>query len=490
MSSNSQLRQLFDEACRTDFATFFARCMLELEPGNPYSENWHIHVMADRLMRLGDGEFRRLAINVPPRSMKTIMTSIAFAAWTLAHDPDARIIAVTYSAEVAKEHALLFNRIVTSDWFVRAFPHLQAPKHNRLMDWHTDIGGYRFATSVGGSILSRSADLIIIDDPNKGQEIYSKAARDKVKFAYDNVISTRLVHPGQSKIVLIMQRLHADDLTGHVLDQEDWHHLVIPAVAEKRERWVTAAAGEFVRRKGELLQPSRMGLSELETRKRISGQTNFLAQYQQQPIPEDGIVVRRQWLRYYEEAPEEFDYKLASWDTASSLAEDADWTVGTVWGLAGSDIYLLDVIRNKFEVPDLRKTIEDVHRINRLDATIIEDADFGRAIAQDLRRTSSHCMPILCRPHIEKLARMQGRSSMFETGKVLLPNQAPWLSTYLEELLGFPNHRNDDQVDSTSQALEWFQMRCSGLLYPERQMPDTPRLPRAVRPQGRVRSRR
>ncbi len=328
---------------------------------------------------------------------------------------------------------------------------------------------------------------ILIDDPNKGQEIYSKVARDKVKFAYDNVISTRLVHPAESKIVLIMQRLHADDLTGHVVQQQKWQQLIIPAVATKRERWITETAGEFTRRKGALLQPSRMGKAELEIRKRISGETNFQAQYQQQPSPEDGIVIRRQWLRYYDEAPACFDAKIASWDTASSLSEDADWTVGTVWGIAHNSIYLLDVIRDRFEGPDLRQCIEDVHRASRLDTTIIEDADFGRAIAQDLLRSSSYCRPQLYRPQIEKLARMEARASMFENGKVLLPRDAAWLPDYRHELLGFPNGRYDDQVDSTSQALDWIQLRYSTLLYPEEHLARPQRLQRLPRPQGRQR---
>ena len=168
------------------------------------------------------------------------------------------------------------------------------------------------------------------------------------------------------------------------------------------------------------------------------------------------------------------------------MEEDADWTVGTVWGLADGDIYLLDVIRDKFEVPDLRANIEDVHRFNRLDTTIIEDADFGRAIAQDLIRSSSHCRPQLHKPYIDKLARMQGRSSMFETGKVLLPSTAPWLQNYKTELLGFPNQRHDDQVDSTSQALDWFQQRCGALLYPERDMQPARRPRGSPRPRGRA----
>jgi len=194
------------------------------------------------------------------------------------------------------------------------------------------------------------------------------------------------------------------------------------------------------------------------------GPTAFSAQYQQQPVPDDGVVVRRGWLRYCDAPPEEFDVKLVSWDTASTLDENADWSVGTVWGLADGEIHLLEVIRDRLEAPDLRHRIEEVHDRTGADITLIEDADLGRGIAQDLRRTSRVCRPLLVRPHIEKIARMQARSVMFETGKVILPREAPWLATYLDELLGFPNRRHDDQVDSTSQALDWFQQRRLSML--------------------------
>jgi predicted phage terminase large subunit-like protein len=222
-----------------------------------------------------------------------------------------------------------------------------------------------------------------------------------------------------------------------------------------------------------------MGHVELDKARRRMGATAFSAQYQQQPVPDDGVVIRRGWLRYYEASPEQFDTVLVSWDTASTLSEDADWSVGTVWGLADGEVHLLDVVRGRWEAPDLQNKIEEVHRRTGADITLIEDADLGRGIAQGLLRTSRHCRPRLIRPYMEKVARMQARAVMFETGKVLLPRDTPWLQVYLDELLGFPNRRHDDQVDSTSQALDWFQQRFAGEMTPDR--------PSGKRPSGRRR---
>lgn len=470
---------IWDMMCRTDFVVFVGRVMAVLEPGTRYEENWHIEHLAYRLENVRCGDTRRLMINMPPRSMKTITVSIAFAAWVLGHDPTRRIMCVTYSDDVARAQAQLFQRIVTEPWYRRIFPEFRPAVPNSLMEWRTSKGGYRLASSIGGSVLGRGADLIILDDPNKGQEIYSAILRGRVRNAWDHTISTRLNHPKESAVICVMQRLHADDLAGHLLNQEEWDRIMIPAIATEMEQWELGGGAIKQRTVGEVIQASRMGLNELDVQHIRMGATAFSAQYQQQPVPDDGIVIRRSWLKYYETPPDEFSVKLVSWDTASTLSEDADWSVGTVWGIADGAIYLLDVVRDRLEAPDLRHRIEAVHRESGADVTIVEDADLGRGIVQDLRRSSSICKPLAVKPRIEKVARMQARAVMFETGKIFLPRVAPWLATYLDELLGFPNRRHDDQVDSTSQALDYIQQRQMRFL----QQPHRPR----SRPTGRNR---
>jgi hypothetical protein len=335
----------FDAMLRSDLPSFVARVIGELEPANIYEENWHILHLARRLERVRLGECRRLMINQPPRSVKTLMTSVAFTAWVLGHDPTRKIMCVTYSKDVARDQANLFEKVVRSRWYQRIFPECQPAVPNRLLDWHTSEGGYRLATSIEGSVLGRGADIIILDDPNKGQEIHSKVARDKVKAAYDNVISTRLNHPKQSAIICVMQRLHQDDLSGHIREQEEWEEVVISAIAPEDEQWDLGGGQIYHRQARELLQSSRAGHLELALQKRKMGPTMFEAQYQQRPIPPDGVVIKRQWLRYYNVELEDYEFRLVSWDTASTLSEDADWSVGTVWGLAQGQIHLLHVER-------------------------------------------------------------------------------------------------------------------------------------------------
>lgn len=374
---------------RLDYLSFLAKCIDTIDPGAGYRENWHILVLAQKLERVRAGDIRRLMINLPPRSLKTHIVSVAFSAWVLGHNPLMKVICVTYSNDVSKTQAKLFRQIVEADWYKQAFPECRAQRPTSLMDWYTTKGGNRLATSMQGSILSRGADLIIIDDPNKGQEIYSKVARDKVKDTYSKTIYTRQNKPKESAIICVMQRLHPDDLAGHMLEEEPWDMVVMPAIATTREVWDLGNGRTITREPGELLQPFHTGPEELEFKRRNMGLMAFEAQYQQHPVPSEGAVVKRRWLKFFNAPPEVFEFILVSWDCASTLSEDADWSVGSVWGVANGEFYLLDVERSRLEAPDLRRRIEAVHTLHNADVTIIEEEALGRAIVQDLRRTSS-----------------------------------------------------------------------------------------------------
>lgn len=457
-----------DTMIREDLMTFLAFVMAELEPGTDYNQNWHLELMAHSLEAVRRGESLRQMINLPPRSLKTLLVSVAFPAFVLGHDPSRQIMCVTYSQEVAKAQAAQFERIMRSALFRRAFPWCRSLVHNRKLEWRTSDGGYRLATSIDGSVLGRGADIIILDDPNKGQEIFSRVARQRVINAWDNVISTRLNHPKESAIICVMQRLHEEDLAGHLLEQEEYRQITIPAIAIEEEEWDLGNGRLHRRPAGEPIQPLRMDHPELERQKRIMGGLAFSAQYQQQPVPDDGTVIRRAWLRYYDEEPDEFETTIVSWDTASTLTETSDWSVGTVWGCAEGHFYLRDVIRVRRESPELIHLVEDTHRQYACDLTLIEASELGRAISQALHTSSRFCTPQLIPARLAKTERMQARAVLFETGKVLLPREAPWLATYQQELLGFPGARHDDQVDSTSQALGWFQRRVRGEMAAER----------------------
>lgn len=467
-------------ALRQDLPSFIAKCFATLESGRPYHDNWHIHHIGHQLQRVADGELKRLAITIPPRHLKSICVTVAYTAWAMGRNPALKIMTISYAEELARQHATAFRTIVESAWYRDLFPAFQVASA-RTTEVRTTQHGFRFAGSVGGAILGRGADLIIIDDPIKAQAALSAVERRKVKDFYDNTLYTRLNDKGRGSIVIVMQRLHEDDLVGHVTGKEAWEISAIPAIAADDQDYRTGPAPHEVyrRRAGEVIDPQREDRAVLDQVRRTLGSMNFAAQYQQDPVPQDGNAIRREWLRYYEVVPQ-LDLVMASWDTASTLGETSDYSVGTVWGLKGSDIYLLDVIRGRFEVPDLRRRIEATADAHGAHATLIEETDIGRAILQEMR-LHSHVRPILWRVRFDKEARLLGQAPKFEAGQVLLPREAPWLAEYVGELLAFPNGTHDDQVDSTSQALGWLSRRIAAGIPPVR--------PNPTRPAGAVRRR-
>jgi predicted phage terminase large subunit-like protein len=440
---------------RSDLTSFIEQCFSTLEPGTPYLDNWHVHAIAYQLMRVWRGECKRLIINVPPRSAKSICVTIAFTAWVMGHDPRKRIMAISYANELTRKHAADFLTIVESAWFKSLFPEFEVTS-SRDRELVTSERGSRFAGSIGGSVLGRGADLIVIDDPIKGlAAALSQAERRRVTEFYDSTLYSRLNDRVNGAIVIVMQRLHQDDLVGHVLDKEDWEVLSIPAIAPEDCTYRIGSKPNAVYRRqaGEVLHPQREPQAWLEAAKRNLGTLNFSAQYQQNPMPAEGNAIKRDWIRSYDRRPNEFELKIVSWDTASTLEESSDWSVGTVWGAVGQQYYLLDVVRGRFESPELRRRIIDLSVQYQADATLIEDTELGRALSQDLRRTGE-LFPMLQRARFDKLARLLSQAARFEAGQVFLPREAPWLSSYLSELLAFPTGRHDDQVDATSQALK------------------------------------
>lgn len=448
---------------RQDLTCFVERVFRTLEPGKDYHHNWHIDHIAWQLMRIARGEIKRLIINVPPRSMKSIMVSVAFTAWTLGRNPAKRIIAVSYADEFAHKLAIDTWTVLQSDWYRALFPAMQ-PRSTvqRRHEFVTSRHGFRFASGIGGAVLGRGADLIVIDDPIKALDALSEAERRHVWEFYCGTLCTRLDDKQNGAIVIIMQRLHMEDLVGRLLDleREAWEVVSIPAIAtdDKSFRLSDAPGDVYFRPAREVLHEEREPMHVLEEIRRAQGSLNFSAQYQQSPVPPGGNVIRRDWLHYYTTPPARFDRVIVSWDTASTLSETSDWSVGTVWGAVGLDFYLLDVFRERLESPDLRRAIIALHTRYQAAATLIEETEQGRALAQDLYRTG-HLRAITLRPERDKLARLLAQAARFEAGQVHVPENAPWLATYLNELLGFPNVRHDDQVDSTSQALNWLTAR-------------------------------
>ena len=449
----------FDVLLRNDLTTFIARTFAHLDPQTTYAHNWHIDLLADRLTQVYDGKLRRLIITVPPRSLKSICASVGFPAWVLGRDPSKRIICASYGQELSNKLARDTAAIMSSDWYQRAFATRLAAQRSAAADFETTQRGGRMATSVGGVLTGRGGDIIIIDDPVKPDEALSEAQRQAANDWFDNTLYTRLNDKRTGAIVIIMQRLHLDDLVGHVLEKEAWEVVNLPAIAQDDETWNYATVWEtrqHRRKEGELLHPQREPKEVLDGLRGALGEYSFSAQYLQAPVPLGGGIIKADWLCYYtpEEKPEKFDTIVQSWDTANKESELADYSVCTTWGVKGQKVYLLHVLRKRMAYPDLQRAVIEQAETWNARAVLIEDKASGIQLVQELRQTHSRVKGIKCEG--DKLMRMLAQTPEIENGNVLLPKQAPWLPDYVQELTTFPKGKYDDQVDSTAQAIKWI----------------------------------
>src|SRR6201987_129402 len=345
-------------------------------------------------------------------------------------------------------------------WYRQIFPTRLAPHRQAVQEFITTRRAYRLATSTGGVLTGRGADIILIDDPLKPEEALSDAQRKAANEWYDHTLYSRLNDKRHGAILIIMQRLHEDDLIGHVLAQEGWEVLSFPAIAEADElhRIETIWGAQcFRRRHGEALHPDREPLETLDRIRRTIGEYNFAGQYQQSPAPLGGGLVKVKWFKRYREneRPDRFDRIVQSWDTANKATELSDFSVCTTWGVKGKDLFLLDVFRRRLEYPALKRAVRDRQSLFNATVVLIEDKASGTQLIQELITEGCYAVTRYL-PTSDKTMRLNAQTAIIENGFVHIPQSAPWLAEYLHELTVFPRGKHDDQADSTAQFLDWY----------------------------------
>jgi len=451
---------------RQDFCSFIGRCFLELNPQTKLLMNWHVEVLATKLEQCRQGKIRRLIINIPPRHLKSLCASVAFPAWLLGHDPTAQIICVSYGQELADKLARDCRAVITSPWYQRLFPTRLAVHKQAVQEFVTTKQGFRLATSVGGALTGRGADYIIIDDPLKPEEALSESQRRAVNNWYDHTLYSRINDKQKGCIIIIMQRLHQDDLVGHAREQDGWEEVRFPAIAESiEEHRVETPLGpaRFTRQAGEALHPERESRETLERIRRTIGEYNFAGQYQQAPAPLGGGMVKESWFRRYtsDAVPETFDQIIQSWETANKPTELSDYSVCTTWGLKDQHFFLLNLRRRRMAYPELKRAAWELYKAYRPSVILIEDKASGSQLIKELIEEGVHGVERF-NPECDKVKRLDAQTATIENGLVYLPEQAGWLADYIQEMITFPHAKYDDQVDSTSQALAWAKQRPAG----------------------------
>ncbi|MBL8575601.1 MAG: phage terminase large subunit [Mesorhizobium sp.] len=464
----SDQRRLLEELQRQMLRAFVETMFRELEPGTAYVRNWHVDTICWHLEQVANGKCLRLMINLPPRSLKSFIGSVAFPAWFLGRDPARKVVTVSYSADLAAKLTGDFRRLIETPTYRRLFPAMKLKGKNTEIEQRTAAGGHRYATSVGGTLTGRGGDIIIVDDPIKADSVMSEAERTAVNTWFRNTVVSRLDNKTTGAIVIIMQRLHQDDLVGHLTEEDEhgWTVVNIPAIAtEDCSYRISDHPGReyHYRKQGEVLDPGREPLAALNKTKRNIGSDRFSAQYQQMPLPPGGNLIQREWLVDYDELPdlEQADAVILSLDTAASAEEHNDFSVCTTWAVFGDHYYLFDVFRRRVEFPDLKKNALSLIAKYRPNIVMIENAGTGMSLRQvlinELREKRRRPRLFKPTPRGDKVTRVAGVTALLEQGRVHIPKDAPWRDEFLKEVLGFPSAKHDDQVDSMEQFLRFMQ---------------------------------
>ena len=454
--TNDQLRDRVEQAyiqhiklCQDNFL-YFAQtvwpdfiCRKEKDP-----KKWghHQHI-AHELTKIAGGKQGRLIVNMPPRHTKSEFASFLYPAWFIGKYPKKKIMQVSHNAELAGRFGSKVRNLIDSQEYKSIFGDVKLREDSKAKGrWETNHGGEYFAAGVGGSITGRGADLLIIDDPHTEQDSLSDSAMERAYDWYSSGPRQRL-QPGGS-ILLVMTRWAQDDLTGRLIKSQSepkadkWKLIEFPAILDS----------------GNPVWPEYWSLEELEGVKASTTPRNWNAQYMQDPVAEEGAIIKRDyWIPWKGKVPA-LKHVIQSYDTAFSKKESADYSAITTWGIfeptpEESCLILLDAEKGRWDFPELKAVAFEAYKYWEPESVIIEAKASGQSLIQELRRAGIPVIDFIPTKGKDKHARVNAASPVFESGMVFYPDGAHFAEEVIEECAAFPFAQHDDYVDSTTQAV-------------------------------------
>lgn len=424
-----------------------------IEPHSEFVPGWHIDAISDHLEAVVEGHIRNLLINIPPRHAKSTIVSVAFPAWVWIQQPWKKFIYASHAFSLSKRDSVKCRNLVASEWFRRTFGIVWdlAADQNEKMRFDNTEGGQRLSTSVGSSVIGQGGDILVSDDPHSPTSVRSEVMRESELEWIDQSFHTRINDPKTVAKIMIMQRLDEKDASAHVLKQGGWDHLMLPAEYEPERKCSTSIGWEDPRTERDApLWENRFNSEELGKLKTTLGSKAAAGQLQQRPAPQDGIIFKRQWFKFYKEAPKDLEFTCLSVDLP--FDEGGSFAVFQVWGRKKAERYLLDQTRAQVGFNEQVAMIRAIcAKWPQLNAKWVEKKANGASILSLLTREIPGMLPV--EPRGSKELRAEAIAPQFEAGNVYLPESAHWINDYVEELIVFNNGEFNDQVDATSQAL-------------------------------------
>ena len=469
LQMNAAKKMLERQQQHDHLAPFIRRVFETVDPGAVYMHAWYIDLIAEYLEAIHYDEITNLAINIPPRFLKSIAVTIAFPAWELGLNPSQQIIGASYSEKLSMKHNVDCRLVVQSNWYHQVFPEVQlAGDQNEKAKFTTTKRGHRIATSVGGTATGEGGNILILDDPINPKKALSDTERAATNDWVDQTWSTRKNNPKRSHEIIVMQRLHVNDTTGHVLgkDPDKWEHLVLPQEATKKTIIIFPRTKRKVtRKKGDLLHPERMGKPEIAGTKKRLGSYGFAGQHQQRPTPLGGGRIKLSWFPRFKSKPlkEDVLQTMFSCDTAQKDTELNDPSAIGVFQKVEAQWYLVHIWKDTVRYPDLKKKVYEMNEFWKPHGVLIEDKSSGESLIQELRQgeTGKANIPVIAiTPEASKIVRLDTQTPTIEAGILALPDpnelQYEWLQ-YLEECLAhFPSPSSWDELDMISQFLKYI----------------------------------
>lgn len=486
----------------------------------PLTDSYYIPAVCEHLEACIDGTIKRLIINMPYRSAKTTMGSIAFPAWVWTMLSSLKFMYASYATSLSIDHSLKCRRLIESPWYQERWGHLyQLAKDQKAKSFfENDKGGHRIATSVGAATTGKGADIFIGDDLNNVKDGDSEIKKESAISWFNHVASTRLNNPETGVQIIIQQRTASNDISGHILANDidkKWTYLILPVEYEENRKARTiilpSTNGKIWEDprsiEGETICKKRWTPEVIQNAKDTLGSRQFAGQCQQRPASVEGDLFKKSWFKWWKHTtPPEIEFTIQSWDTALTANSTSAYSACTTWGIFRDhnyveNIILLSIWKDRLEYPELRKMVKRLYFDYRdndkirnpkfqgrpIDMCLIEAKASGDPLIQDLIAAGIRAIPFNPNRYKDNDRKSGGKSQraslvapLIEGGLVWLPAQPPnydrllpFADTFLETVITFPSPESNDIVDTMTQAfLKLKDGRYIQNLRDERPVPD------------------
>lgn len=456
------------EYCKRRLVNFIKRAWPELEPGQPYVHGRHMDVLCEHLEAVTNGQIKRLLINIPPGTMKSLSTNVFWPAWEWGPRgmPSIRFIGASHEESLAIRDALKMRRLISSEWYRRLFPEVmlvgdQSEKRN----FENSSTGWRQACPVK-SMTGKRGDRVVWDDPHSVEDAHSPAALETATRVFRETLPTRLNSPERSAIIIVMQRLSTKDVSGEILENDyGYEHLCLPMEYEGSQKVTSIGFKDWRTKNGDLLFPERFSREVVDRDKKVMGEYAVAGQFQQRPVPKSGGEFQTDMITTIDAIPHGALAWCRGWDLGATTT--GDYTAGVKLGkLADGRFIVVDVKRDKLRSHErdalMKATAENDGR-GRVKQSIPQDpGQAGKSqVLAFATLLAGHSLEFSTETG-DKVVRSTPFASQVNVGNVVML-KGPWNKDFIDELQLFPNGVNDDQVDAASRAFNALLQPAAGI---------------------------